>query len=160
MPKCPTTSIFFTVSLGFFFSLFFSSLNLTFSLSLNTVTLSGLGALSAKTSRLETLLNYAYRTVLCKHRGSSKSDARREIGLPTLASRKNFTLLLPCSTVCLPSPLLIFLSFFLWLYPTTTPALLRLPSSTFHLIGLPLAKSHSVAWAQHYGIPVTEHSGH
>ena len=53
-------------------------------------------------------LNYACRTVLCKHNGSSASAARRELGLSTLASMTNFTLLLPCSTVCLPSPLLIY----------------------------------------------------
>ena len=47
-PKSPTTSIFFTVSLGFFFSLFFfSSLSLTF-LPLTTVTMSGLGAPSLR----------------------------------------------------------------------------------------------------------------
>ena len=43
VPKCSATSIFFAVSLGFFLSLFFSSLNLTFSLSLTTATLSSPG---------------------------------------------------------------------------------------------------------------------
>ena len=52
------------------------------------------GCTKCKASRLETLLNYAYRTVLCKQRGSSKSAAHREIGLPTLASRRKLHLAL------------------------------------------------------------------
>ena len=43
VPKSLATSI-FAVCLGFFFSLIFSSLNVIFSLSLTTVTLSGQGA--------------------------------------------------------------------------------------------------------------------
>ena len=153
VPKCHATSVFFTVSLGFFFSLFFfSSLNLIFSLSLTTAMLSGPGG-----SRLETLLNYACRTVLRKHRGFSTSAACRSFH-PSF-QEKNVTLLLPCSTVCPPSPLLIFLSFSLCFHPTTTPALLCLPSSTFHLINVHLAKRHSVSLAQHCGNPCHQTSG-
>ena len=48
VPRCPTTSIFFAISLGFFLSLFFSSLNITFSFSSTNVMLSGLGAPSLR----------------------------------------------------------------------------------------------------------------
>ena len=57
----------------------------------------------------------------------------------------------------LPSPLLIYLSIFLCLHPTTTPAPLHLPSSTFH--------PSILLWPQHIqfcghstvAIPATEH---
>ena len=103
------------------------------------------GCTKSEASRLETLHNYACRTVLCQRKGSSASTAHRKLSLPTLASRRTFTSLSPCSTVCLPSPVLIYLSFYLHLHPTTTPAPLRLPNSTFHLIVPPLAKSHSLS---------------
>ena len=52
------------------------------------------GCTKSKASRLETLLNYACRTVLHKRRGSSASAARRELGLSTLASRRKLHLAL------------------------------------------------------------------
>ena len=48
--------------------------------------------IKSEASRLETLLNYACRTVLRKRRGSSASAARRELGLSTLASRRKLHL--------------------------------------------------------------------
>ena len=48
----------------------------------------------SEASRLETLLNYACRTVLRKRRGSSASAARRKLGLSTLASRRKLHLAL------------------------------------------------------------------
>ena len=140
------------VSLGFFLSLFyFSSLNLTF----DYCDVVWSGCTKSEASRLETLLNNAYRTVLRKCKGSSTLAAHRELGLSTLAYRRNLHLC--CYHVQLyvfqvPS-LSKYLSFFLRLHPTTTPAPLHLPSSTFHPIDPPLAKNHLVSWAQNYGNP-------
>ena len=115
VPRCPQTSVSFAIFHGFFCSLFFfSSLYLIFSFS-STVTLCGPG-----TPRLR----------LPGWRPSSTSY------MQVWRPGENFTLLLPCSTVHLQSPLLIYLSFFLRLHSTTTPAPLCLPSSTFHLINL------------------------
>ena len=50
------------------------------------------GCTKSEASRLETLLNYACRTVLRKRRGSSASSAFRELGLSTLASRRKLHL--------------------------------------------------------------------
>ena len=52
------------------------------------------GCTKSEASRLETLLNYACRTVLHKCRGSSTSAARRELGLSILASRRKRHLVL------------------------------------------------------------------
>ena len=52
------------------------------------------GCTKSEASSLETLLNYACRSVLHKHRGSSASAARRELGLSTLASRTKLHLAL------------------------------------------------------------------
>ena len=117
------------------------------------------GCTKFEASKLETHLNYACRTVLRKRRGSSTSAAHRELGLSTLASRRKLQPALTILTVCPSSPLLIFLSFFLCLHPTTTFALLHLLSSTFYLINLPLAKNHSVSCVQDYGDPCHQTSG-
>ena len=50
------------------------------------------GCSKSEAYRLETLLNYACRTVLRRRKGSSASVARRELGLSTLASRRKFHL--------------------------------------------------------------------
>ena len=50
------------------------------------------GCTKSEASRLETLHNYACRTVLRKRKGSSASAARRELGLSTLASRRKLHL--------------------------------------------------------------------
>ena len=76
-----------------------------------------------------------------------------ELGLSTLTSRRKLHLAVTMFNCMLPSPLLIYLSYFLRFQPTTTPTLLHLPSSTFLPIDPPLAKSHSVLWAQHCGDP-------
>ena len=52
------------------------------------------GCTKSEASRLETLLNYACCTVLCKRRGSSALAACRELGLSTLASRRKLHLAL------------------------------------------------------------------
>ena len=52
------------------------------------------GCTKSEAFRLETLLNYACRTVLRKRSGSSTSAARSELGLSTLASRRKFHLAL------------------------------------------------------------------
>ena len=46
------------------------------------------GFTKSEASRLETLLNYACRTVVHKRKGSSALAAHRELGLSTLASRR------------------------------------------------------------------------
>ena len=52
------------------------------------------GCTKSEASNLQTLLNYAWCTVLRKRRGSSTSAARRELGLSTLASRRKLHLAL------------------------------------------------------------------
>ena len=116
------------------------------------------GCTKSEASRLEILLNYACRTVLRKRRGSSASAACGELVFPPWLADENYTLLLPCSTVCPPSPHMIFVSFFLCLHPTTTLALLCL-AQTSTLINLPLAKSHSVSLAQHCDNPYHRTTG-
>ena len=113
----------------------------------------------SEASRLENLLNYACRTILRKRRRSSASAAHRELGLSTLASRRKLHLAVTMFK-CMSSKSPSYLShLFLCFHPTTTPALLCLPSSTFHLIDLPLAKSHSVQRAQCCGNPCHWTSG-
>ena len=46
------------------------------------------GCTKQEACQLETLLNFSCRTVLCKRKDYSASAARRELGLPTLASRR------------------------------------------------------------------------
>ena len=102
------------------------------------------GCTKSEASRLQTLLNYACCTVHHKRRGSSASAAHRELGLSTLASRRKLHLALTMFN-CMSFKSPPYLSqLFLCLHATTTPALFPLPSSIFHLIHLPLAKSHSV----------------
>ena len=151
VPKCLATSIFFAISLGFFLSFFFSSLNLTFSLYLTTVTLSGQGAPNPKLPDWRPSSTMPVALSFINVEGPPHRLLVGNQAFPPWLPGENFTLLLTCSTVCTPSPLLIFLNFFLCLHPATTPTLLHLPSSTFHLIDLPLAKSHSVSLAQHCG---------
>ena len=112
------------------------SLNLAFSLALTTVTLSSQGVPSLRlpgwrpSSTMPAALSFV---------NVENPPQWLLIGnwvFPPWLPGENFTLLLPRSTVCPSSPLLIFLSFFLCLHPTTTLALLRLPSSTFHKIDL------------------------
>ena len=59
-----------------------------------------------------------------------------------------YTLLLPCSPVCLPSPLLIISAFFFVFLPLQHPLSFVFPAQLFHPIDLPLARSHSVTWVQ------------
>ena len=59
---------------------------------------------------LETLLNFACRTVLCRCRDYSAS-AHSELGLAALQQEENSTWPKPCSNACLPSLLLTFLNF-------------------------------------------------
>ena len=107
------------------------------------------GCTQSEASRLETLHNYACCTVLHKRKGSSSLAARRKLGLPTLASRRKLHLAVTMFN-CMSSKSSPCLS---ELHSTTTPAPLCLPNSTFHLIGPPLAKSHSVSLAPHCGNP-------
>ena len=60
---------------------------------------------------LETLLNFACRTVLRRRRDYSASAACGELGLSTLSAKRKLHLLKPCSNACLPSLLLTFLNF-------------------------------------------------
>ena len=73
--------------------------------------------------QLETLLNFSCRTVLRKRKDYSASAARIELGLPTLASRRNFTLPKWFSSVCLQTLPPIYPSFSPTLLLTTTHAL-------------------------------------
>ena len=114
------------------------------------------GCTKTKANRLENLLNYACRIVLHRSKRSSASAARREPGLSTLASPLwppggNFTSQLLCSTVCLPSHLLIYLSFSLHPLSTTTPALFHLPNSIFLQTDPLMGRNPLVSWVQHYG---------
>ena len=59
------------------------------------------------------------------------ANKSRELGL-SKASRRKLHLAITMFNCMLPSPHLIYLSFFLHLHPTTTPAPPHLPSSTFH----------------------------
>ena len=109
----------------------------------------------SEASRLETLLSYACRTVLRKRRGSSASAAHREIGLSTLASRRKHHLTLMFNCMSSKSP-----PYFsqLFLLPSSHYNT-RSASSTFDLIDLPLAKSHSVSWVQRCSDPCHRTSG-
>ena len=79
---------------------------------------------------------------LRKRRWSSALAAHTELGLSTQASRRKLHLTLTMFS-CMSSKSPPHLSrCSLCLHPTTTPTLLCLPSSTYHLINLPLAKSH------------------
>ena len=150
VPGCPTTSI-FAVSHGFCLSLFFfSSLNLTFFLSLTTATLSGPDAASLRPPdwRPSSTMPAALSSINIKG-----TLHRLLVGLSTLASRRKLHLAVAMFNCMSSSPLHIYLSFFLRLHPTTTPAPLHLPSSTSHPIDPLLDKSHSVLWAQHCGDP-------
>ena len=79
-----------------------------------------IGCTKAESLRLESLLNFACRTVLHRCKLSSASAARCELGLSTLSSRRKFHL---AQTVfkCLYSPCPTYLSH---LFPT--------PNSSYH----------------------------
>ena len=76
-----------------------------------------IGCTKAESLRLESLLNFACRTVLHRCKLSSASAARCELGLSTLSSRRKFHL---AQTVfkCLYSPCPTYLS---WLFPPPAP---------------------------------------
>ena len=91
--KSPAASICFVDSLGFSLApsySFFSSL-ISF-LSLTIVMLSGVGCTKSESTRLESLLNFACRTVLHRSKHSSASAARQELHLSTLSSRRKLYL--------------------------------------------------------------------
>ena len=120
------------------------------------------GCTKSEASRLETLLNYAFHTVLHKRRGSSALAARRELGLSTLASRRKSHLALTMFN-CMSSKSPLYLS---QLFP--------LPSSHYNTCSalssqLNLSPNRSsfgqksfsfMGTTLHVAIPATEHPGH
>ena len=87
-------SAFYVASLGFSLGLFFfSTLNDTFFPYLTIMTMCGLFVCTKEEShQLETLLNFACRTVLHKRRDYSASSARKKFGISTLSARRKIHL--------------------------------------------------------------------
>ena len=100
---------------------------------------------------LETLLNFACRTVLCKRRDYSASSARKELGISTLSARRKIHLAQTVyKCISLQSPTYLSNLFPLQILTIILEHLLLL-NKIFHVCVLPLARRHLVLSAHPYG---------
>ena len=102
--------------------------------------------------RLETLLNFACRTVLRKCRNYSASSARKELGISTLSVRQKVHLaqtVYKCLALQSPTYLNNLLSTPASHYKTRASSTSQL--NLIHIFILPLARRHLVSLAHHYG---------